>query len=755
MELTNTFLPTCRRGNVPPCENVCPFGLPVRDFIKKYQRGNLDAAFKEFRNAVVFPEIASAICGKTCEKPCSEYTKRSAIQLSLLEKACIENANSLELQAIYLPDKSEQIAIIGGGPSGLACALRLAYRKYKVTIYESTERIGGSLWESLPAELIERDLENQFKNIKCEIKLNHKITDIAELEKEYDAFYIATGTGGNSFSLNPVAGAGLATDAARKLCGGGKLFGTSTALSIKQGTLAADSIEHFLKTSSFKELVFEEGELSTILQDSSRETTRVENSAECFNTKQEAIAEADRCDGCDCDICFRNCIFMQEFNKYPEKIISDAYETVNPTSYLVKSLVATRMLSSCSDCGLCRQLCPEGIDIGSMLMASRQEMVDKGDLPPPFHAFPLRDFEFSNSDEASIVLPAEKDAPCKLLFFPGCQLGATHPYQVIEAYSWLRSVEPLTGLMLLCCGIPAYWGGKSDSFTNNLALIKREWELMGRPQLVTACPTCTRILENYLPEISKISIYELLAKDSSILIPQVSDCQESQLAIFDACSSREFPDMQNSIRLLLDNSDIPYEELQYNGKEALCCNWGGHISIANPSLGEKIMERNISQSDAGYVTYCGVCTDKFLSSGKQSSHILELIFPGDRISVATQLNEKYDNRKKLKADLLRKFWKIETPKPLKEAELFFSSELNKKMTDNLILEKDILSLITQAEATGVKMYAKDTDSFFAHLQVGHYTYWAEYRNVPRGYLLLNTYSHRMEIDSPKQRQNEY
>ena len=52
----------CCQGDPPVCSCDCPFQVDVRDFISKTQRGSFDAAYKTFRNAVVFPRIVAEIC---------------------------------------------------------------------------------------------------------------------------------------------------------------------------------------------------------------------------------------------------------------------------------------------------------------------------------------------------------------------------------------------------------------------------------------------------------------------------------------------------------------------------------------------------------------------------------------------------------------------------------------------------------------------------------------------------------------------
>ena len=68
------------------------------------------------------------------------------IDLLELERAAVKYARSLDPINFNVPVKDKKIAVIGAGISGLACAFKLAAKKYQVTVFEKTDRIGGKLW---------------------------------------------------------------------------------------------------------------------------------------------------------------------------------------------------------------------------------------------------------------------------------------------------------------------------------------------------------------------------------------------------------------------------------------------------------------------------------------------------------------------------------------------------------------------------------------------------------------------------------
>lgn len=145
-------LKNCLREEPPFCSSVCPFGLDVRDLISRLQRGSFNSAYRLFQNTVGFPAIVAQICHRPCAAACIRQEKDEAVLLGKLEQAAVAYAANRQPNQYQLPAKNKKIAIIGAGPDGLACALRLTARKYEVVLYEKSNRIGGCLWDLLPPE---------------------------------------------------------------------------------------------------------------------------------------------------------------------------------------------------------------------------------------------------------------------------------------------------------------------------------------------------------------------------------------------------------------------------------------------------------------------------------------------------------------------------------------------------------------------------------------------------------------------------
>ena len=294
---------------------------------------------------------------------------------------------------------------------------------------------------------------------------------------------------------------------------------------------------------------------------------------------------------------------------------------------------ANKMINSCSLCGQCAVICPQGLDLGENCKIIRESMVSKGKMPPSAHDFALRDMEFNNSEEYAMTRHQPGHTSSKYVFFPGCQLSGSSPEQVEKVYAYLT--DKLSGgvaLMLRCCGAPADWAGDQTMFQNGLKVLVEEWEKLGKPQLIVACSTCHSMFRDRFPGV--VSLWELM--DNMDLPVQGAEVSGCKVAVQDACTTRHEPVIHDAVRHILTKLGCEVEELPYSKELTKCCGYGGLTSYANPDLAKKIVEERISESPTDYVAYCAMCRDNFASKGKRTFHLLDLIFGTNLEKAATR-----------------------------------------------------------------------------------------------------------------------
>ncbi len=741
MAFTHELVAECLQFEQAFCTAACPFNLDIRDFIGKIRQGRFNVAYKAYQNTVGFPGIVTALCPEPCKPVCPMKDAGGAISLRELEKASMAHARSTDPDNYNVPSKGKRIAIIGAGVSGLACALRLASRKYQVTVFEKTGRIGGHLHEILSPEVFMADFELQFKYESYELRLNTEIIVLDNLG--FDAVYVATGKGGNAFGLEPGDEFPFATSRPGTFIGG-SVTGSDTMNAINHGLNAANAIETWLKIRS---MAHPYTPVTTKLPYDAVEVKPagiiVPADGKLY-TKEEAVAESQRCLQCCCDACNRHSPLMNYFKKFPKRITEEVQVSLTPSSLDGAAKLATRYISTCTHCGLCKEVCPKDIDTGKFLLQSHRTMRKQGTMPWAFHEFYLRDMDFSIKEAGLFRIPPGYDKS-SFLFFPGCQMGASNPEYVVRSYRFLLDRHPDTAIYLGCCGAPAEWAGDEDIHSDVINGIHDNWIKAGKPVVIFACPMCRQMFGEYLPEVQAEFLYSFLE------LPDLSGNREFEgitASVYDPCASRHEPALQDHIRKLATAAGFKLDPLPMEGNLAECCSYGGHVAITHPPYTEHMINKRIVKKDTPYITYCSNCRDIFSTAGKQAWHILDIIFGiGDGSANGLTVTERQTNRLVLKKQLLNEIWKEEITLEDHGKRLEISLELKDKLHKNYILESDLLQVIEYCEQSNRKLFDPDKQTFTGYHQVGNMTYWVEYK-LKGGdvYELINGYCHRMKIE---------
>lgn len=733
----------CLQKEIPYCGSECPFRMNVIDFIDKLGRKRYNAAYKVFRDAVTFPAIVAELCPEYCSHACPRQDFGGAVQINMLEKSCLSKAKRKDPNDYNLPKKNGSIAIIGAGASGLACALRLASKKYTVTVFEKNAEIGGQLHSLMPREIFMEEFALQFKFEEYTLNLNTEITSLDQLaDQGFEAVYIATGSEGNDFGLmsmkEPAAEIkGMAVFA------GGSLSGKDPVNAIVDGIDFARAIEIFFMTNKINA---PEEKATSKIQTELRKVESAEPSEATEDglfTEEELIREADRCLRCQCDNCRYYCDLTDYLDKWPLKMRDDIMTSTMAADSLVHKTPAIKLTNACTQCGLCEETCPGNIQLGSMIKEAKKRLHQLDRMPGPYHQFWVRDAQFANGPYAELTRRAPNQDSCTYAFFPGCHLGAADPDYVEKSYNWLLSVQPDTGIMLQCCGLPIDWSGNEETHLEEISKIRDKWEQLGKPVLVMACASCMKHFHEYLPEIQMISLYELMAEHG--LEPAVKD--DTVYSVFDPCAARHEDSMRDSVRSLLVRTGAVLEELDEAEKHG-CCGYGGNIKEANPGMAKLVAEKRSKMSDKPYITYCINCRDVFFDEGKPVKHILDLMLDiGDDLERLPTVTEQRYNRVVLKERLLERIWgETMDNKPELIYELIISDEVRDKMNRLRILEEDVCYVLEAGEKYGRRTYVPDNESFKCYREIGYITCWVEYREKDGSYEILNLYTHRMKIE---------
>jgi NADPH-dependent glutamate synthase beta subunit-like oxidoreductase/Pyruvate/2-oxoacid:ferredoxin oxidoreductase delta subunit len=184
-----------------PCHAACPVGGDIAEWIGHARERDLRTAWETLTRHNPFPAIAGRICHHPCESACNRGGFDEALAICKLERFVGDQAleqgwpfASAERQ------RSERIAVVGGGPAGLSAAFQLRRRGYRVTLVEAQAELGGLMRYGIPPYRLPRKvLDGEIDRIvalgvdvRCGQALG-SADDFARLRGEHDAVYLALG----------------------------------------------------------------------------------------------------------------------------------------------------------------------------------------------------------------------------------------------------------------------------------------------------------------------------------------------------------------------------------------------------------------------------------------------------------------------------------------------------------------------------------------------------------------------------------
>jgi len=148
----------CMDCGIPFCQSGCPLGNIIPDWNSLVHRGQWRQAYERLRATNNFPEFTGRICPAPCESACVLGLIGSPVTIENIEREIIDRAYR---EGWVRPEPPEyrtgkSVAVVGSGPSGLACADQLNKVGHHVTVMERDDRIGGLLRYGIPDFKLEK-----------------------------------------------------------------------------------------------------------------------------------------------------------------------------------------------------------------------------------------------------------------------------------------------------------------------------------------------------------------------------------------------------------------------------------------------------------------------------------------------------------------------------------------------------------------------------------------------------------------------
>lgn len=198
----------CLQCKKPACVSQCPVSVKIPFFIAEVAKGNFAEAAKILSIDTSLPAVCGRVCPQEsqCEGKCILGIKGEPVAVGKLERFVADWSRENGVRFIDKePANGYKVAVIGSGPSGLACATDLAKMGYDVTIFEVLHKAGGVLTYGIPEFRLPKEtvVASEIDNVKAlgvkietNVVVGRTVTIDQLLDEEgFKAVFIGSGAG--------------------------------------------------------------------------------------------------------------------------------------------------------------------------------------------------------------------------------------------------------------------------------------------------------------------------------------------------------------------------------------------------------------------------------------------------------------------------------------------------------------------------------------------------------------------------------
>ena len=198
----------CLNCKNPRCVAACPVNINIPAFIQQVAEGDYAAAAGIIAEDSSLPSICGRVCPQEnqCEGSCVLGIKGEAVAIGKLERFVGDWALENECKGdVNVAPNGKKVAVVGSGPSGLACASDLAKLGYEVTVFEALHKLGGVLVYGIPEfrlpkeKIVAREIDSLKKlgvKFETDVIVGRTITIDALMQDEgFEAVFIGSGAG--------------------------------------------------------------------------------------------------------------------------------------------------------------------------------------------------------------------------------------------------------------------------------------------------------------------------------------------------------------------------------------------------------------------------------------------------------------------------------------------------------------------------------------------------------------------------------
>ncbi len=214
-----------------PCQRACPAGINIREYVRQIALGDYHRSVQVIKERNPFPTVIGRICPRPCETECRRQMADEPVAINFLKRfaADFEKEIGKRIQPYKAPNTGKQVAVIGGGVSGLSTAFFAARLGHDPTVFEGTSQLGGLLRNAiaayrLPHEILDWDIQGVLEmgvSAETEKMMGKDFSVDSLLERGFDSVFLSSGgwdsrlTRGADVIESPIPGTFLLLDLIR------------------------------------------------------------------------------------------------------------------------------------------------------------------------------------------------------------------------------------------------------------------------------------------------------------------------------------------------------------------------------------------------------------------------------------------------------------------------------------------------------------------------------------------------------------
>jgi putative selenate reductase len=181
-----------------PCVATCPASQDIPGYMFYTATGNYQKALDIILETNPFPNMQGMVCDHLCQYKCTRLNYDNPLLIREIKRFIAKKEGLNTLRRPGAPN-GLKVAVIGAGPSGLACAYFLALKGFAVDVYETKDIPGGMAADGIPAFRLDDDsLQKDIEGILAlgvQVHYGSKIDleRFEELRSSYNYVYVAVG----------------------------------------------------------------------------------------------------------------------------------------------------------------------------------------------------------------------------------------------------------------------------------------------------------------------------------------------------------------------------------------------------------------------------------------------------------------------------------------------------------------------------------------------------------------------------------